>query len=201
LNYVCVSTSGESFDIIYQQLQLLHNQILFSLTKPTLEAMFDKYPNLDIRQRLGGTDLLLDRLSKSFKYPDLFLDAFKSMKLPPKQRRGIQKSWISAKPPKAILFGLVLAKDSIIYSYNPRKQMQHPKDMLLLINMINSSTTFKAVESWVPACLPEFNNTGCLYCYVHFFTTDMAILLLSIDKDAFYELSQFKSNFISVAFV
>jgi hypothetical protein len=199
LYYICVSATGESPEIIHQQLQLLHSQILFSLTKSQLEGVFERQPGFDLRKLLGGTDVLLDCLAKSFKHPDLFLNSFRTMKQSTKLRRGIQRCWATANPGKSALLGFILAKKGLLYIYNPRKQAVHPKDVMLMINLIYSSTTFRAVESWTPVCLPEFNSNGFLYSYSCFFVKDAAMVLLSVDKDAFFDLSQFKRDFVTVA--
>jgi hypothetical protein len=176
----------------------LHSQILFSLTKSQLEGVFERQAGFDIRKLLGGTDVLLDCLAKSFKHPDLFLNSFRTMKQPLKLRRGIQKCWTSANPAKSVLFGFIISKKSVLYMYNPRKQALHPKDALLTMNLIYSSSTFRAVESWTPVCLPEFNSNGFLYSYICFFAKEIALVLMSIDKDAFFDLSQFKRDFVTV---
>jgi len=75
-------------------------------------------------------------------------------------------------------------------------------------------------ENWIPLCLPGFNNTGFLYMYVSFLdigddlakvseerpqassTRDdgqLAIILISADKEAFYELRQMRDDLIEVS--
>jgi hypothetical protein len=73
-------------------------------------------------------------------------------------------------------------------------------------------------ENWIPLCLPGFNNTGYLYMYVSFLSTcqdgetiddqpptangsdreeEVAVLLISADKDSFYELKQMQDDVVS----
>ncbi|KAG9726244.1 DUF254-domain-containing protein, partial [Aureobasidium melanogenum] len=73
-------------------------------------------------------------------------------------------------------------------------------------------------ENWIPLCLPGFNNTGFLYMYVSFLDIgqdtakvseerpqpstsprdddQLAIILISADKEAFYELRQMRDDLI-----
>lgn len=69
-------------------------------------------------------------------------------------------------------------------------------DVLLMLNVIQSTSTLKTVEAWTPICLPFFNNSGFLYLYVCYLEDDNDICLafLSPSKDAFYELSEFKGR-------
>jgi hypothetical protein len=74
-------------------------------------------------------------------------------------------------------------------------------------------------ENWIPLCLPGFNNTGYLYMYVSFLNLDdpaedvenrppsshagedeVAIVLISADKEGFFDLQQTKVDLIEVSF-
>jgi hypothetical protein len=54
--------------------------------------------------------------------------------------------------------------------------------------MLFNTSAFKDGEHWVPVCLPKFNATGFLYAYVTFIAPKVALVLISPQKDAFYEL-------------
>ena len=72
--------------------------------------------------------------------------------------------------------------------------------------MVNSSTSFKsAPESWMPICLPKFNDKGFLHAYVSYITptypgpaSDLCLVLVSSDRDKFFELSQCKQLILQV---
>jgi hypothetical protein len=74
-------------------------------------------------------------------------------------------------------------------------------------------------ENWIPLCLPGFNNTGYLYMYISFlnledpseelgerppsaFTSEdeVAIILISANKESFFELRQMKADLIDVSY-
>lgn len=71
-------------------------------------------------------------------------------------------------------------------------------DLHLIFNMVNSSNSFKAVpESWMPICLPKFNDKGFLHTYVSYITpsypgpaADICLVLVSNDRDKFFEMSE-----------
>ena len=74
-------------------------------------------------------------------------------------------------------------------------------------------------ENWIPLCLPGFNNRGYLYMYVSFLSAlecddaarrtplnrpvapvermKIAILLISADKESFYELKQMRDDIVA----
>jgi hypothetical protein len=72
-------------------------------------------------------------------------------------------------------------------------------------------------ENWIPVCLPGFNNRGYLYMYVSFLSAfdehpnsderpstahstsredEIAILLISADKESFFELKQMRDDVV-----
>jgi hypothetical protein len=72
----------------------------------------------------------------------------------------------------------------------------HPVDLLLLLSLVQSSSTFKSVpETWLPLCLPKFNSDGYLYVYISFLVpqypsraSDLCLLIVSNDSQSFQEL-------------
>ena len=74
-------------------------------------------------------------------------------------------------------------------------------------------------ENWIPLCLPGFNNTGYVYMYVSFLHLDdkgnevkesdqqkgivdhVAIILISANKEAFFELQAMKNNLVEVRII
>ena len=97
----------------------------------------------------------------------------------------------------------------------PRKHSLHPGDLHLIFNMLFEAGGVKASEgeNWIPLCLPGFNNTGYVYMYVSFLpvdtsqpeslylrnsnsSEDVAVILISANKEAFFELQEMKVNLI-----
>lgn len=79
-----------------------------------------------------------------------------------------------------------------------KKYFIHPADLHLIFNMINSTESFKHSESWTPLCLPKFDSSGFLHAHVSYLTEDSSacLLLLTSDRNAFFELSQAKAKIV-----
>lgn len=71
--------------------------------------------------------------------------------------------------------------------------------------MVNSSTSFRtAPESWMPICLPNFNDRAFLHAYVSYLTptypgpaSDLCLVLVSTDRDQFFSMSGCKKLIFS----
>ncbi|KAF8419469.1 trafficking protein Mon1-domain-containing protein [Tirmania nivea] len=62
----------------------------------------------------------------------------------------------------------------------------------------DSGTTVGAAgEYWIPICLPKFNSTGYLYAYIHFWRRELAIVFISADPSAFFDLRTMKGSVIA----
>ena len=80
-------------------------------------------------------------------------------------------------------------------------------DLHLIFNMVNSSTSFRSVpESWMPICLPKFNDRGFLHAYVSYLipsypgpASDLCLVLVSPDRDKFFELSHCRKMIVQVS--
>jgi len=111
-----------------------------------------------------------------------------------------------------LLYGLIVAGGRLVSVVRPKKHSLHPGDLQLLFNMLFEADSVKAggAESWIPVCLPGFNNKGYLYMYVSFLNLidsnvremgndeeiskedAVAIILLSANKDSFESLRSMK---------
>lgn len=74
----------------------------------------------------------------------------------------------------------------------------HPADLHLIFNLVNSSESFKAAESWTPICLPKFDSNGYLHGHVSYLAEDCqaCLLLLTVDRDVFFTLSEAKQKIV-----
>ena len=115
-----------------------------------------------------------------------------------------------------LLYGLVVAGGRLVSVIRPKKHSLHPSDLQLIFNMLFEAEGIKAGggESWVPICLPGFNNTGYLYMYVSFLDMggdqvreldtnehiakedSVAIILLSANKEGFEDLQSMKNYLV-----
>ncbi|KAH6650155.1 trafficking protein Mon1-domain-containing protein [Chaetomium tenue] len=172
LYFVAISRLNESDAQLRSQLEALYMQILSTLTLPTLKNIFVHRPSTDLRKPLEGTESLLSSLADSFTRgsPSTLLGALECLKLRKSQRHAINNVFLKSRSEK-LLYGLVVAGGKLVSVIRPRKHSLHPSDLQLIFNMLFESGGIKSGggESWIPLCLPAFNNRGYLYMYVSFF--------------------------------
>jgi hypothetical protein len=172
LYFVAISRLGESDAQLRSQLDALYMQILSTLTLPTLKNIFVHRPSTDLRKPLEGTESLLSSLADSFTRgsPSTLLGALECLRLRKSQRHAINNVFLKNRDEK-LLYGLIVAGGKLVSVIRPRKHSLHPSDLQLIFNMLFESGGIKAGggESWIPLCLPAFNNRGYLYMYVSFF--------------------------------
>lgn len=217
LNLIAVSRLGESDAQLRTQLESLYMQILSTLTLPSMERMFSNRPSTDLRRPLQGTDVLLDGLADGFTRgsPSTLLSALECLRLRKTHRRAINDTLLKVRSPN-LLYGLIVAAGRLVSVVRPKKHSLHPGDLHLIFNMLFEAGSVKAGggENWIPLCLPGFNNTGYLYMYVSFFSTsdgntsgqerpaaagkddELAIVLISANKEGFYELRKMRDDLV-----
>jgi hypothetical protein len=225
LNLAAISRLGESDLQLKTQLESLYMQILSTLTLPSMQRMFSSRPSTDLRRPLQGTEVLLGALADGFTRGSLptLLSALECLKIRKSHRQIINNTLLKVKSPN-LLYGLMVAGGRLVSVVRPRKHSLHPGDLQLIFNMLFEAGSVKAGggENWIPLCLPGFNNTGFLYMYVSFLDIganhakvseerpqssssaprddeQLAIILISADKEAFYELRQMRDDLIEVS--
>jgi hypothetical protein len=221
LYFVAISRLGESDAQLRAQLEALYMQILSTLTLPTLTQLFSNRPNTDLRRPLEGTENLLSSLADTFTKgsASTLLSALECLKLRKSQRHLIYSTLLKART-ENLLYGLIVAGGRLVSVIRPKRHSLHPSDLQLIFNMLFEARSVKAGggENWIPLCLPGFNNRGYLYMYVSFLggregggatdaqsTTassnsreeEVAILLISADKESFYELKKMRDDVVS----
>ncbi|ODQ67846.1 DUF254-domain-containing protein [Nadsonia fulvescens var. elongata DSM 6958] len=195
---VAISKRGESEQQLRNQIDVLYTQILSTLTKSQISRVFKGRTNFDLRRLLGGTEKFLTALTREIckGSPPILLSALECAKLPRTIREKITTILLSHKSP-SLLYGLVVSDSRLVSVIRPRKHSLHPPDLLLLFNMIFHTTAFRdGEEHWVPICLPKFNSTGFLYAHIFQFSKNSVLVLISADKDAFFELRTVKDNIL-----
>jgi hypothetical protein len=222
LNLVAISKLGESDAQLRAQLEALYMQILSTLTLPVMERMFRTRASTDLRRPLQGTESLLSALADGFTRgsPSTLLGALECLKLRKAHRTTINNTLLKTRTP-ALLYGLLVAGGRLVSVVRPRKHSLHPGDLHLIFNMLFEAGGVKAGggENWIPLCLPGFNNTGYLYMYVSFLNLDnpfeeikerpqssgggegeeVAILLISAEKESFYEMRGMRDELVKVS--
>ncbi|PYH46543.1 guanine nucleotide exchange factor MON1 [Aspergillus saccharolyticus JOP 1030-1] len=214
LYLVAISRMLESDTQLRLQLEALYMQILSTLTLPSLTHLFSVRPSTDLKRPLQGSETLLSTLADSFTRgsPSTLLSALECLKIRKSHRQAINNTLLKTKV-SSLLYGLVVAGGRLVNVVRPKKHSLHPGDLQLLFNMIFEAEAVKAGggESWIPVCLPGFNSSGYLYMYVSFLdlrdegtTADdtttkeesVAIVLISADKESFFELQGMRNAFI-----
>lgn len=220
LNLVAITRLGESDAQLRSQLDALYMQILSTLTLPSMERMFSNRPSYDLRRPLQGTETLLSALADGFTRgsPSTLLSALECLKLRKSHRQVINNTLLKTRS-QNLLYGLIVASGKLVSVVRPKKHSLHPGDLHLIFNMLFEAGSVKAGggENWIPLCLPGFNNTGYLYMYVSFLNLDdpskqvqerpassagaqgeVAILLISANKEGFFELRQMRDDLVEV---
>ncbi len=220
LHLVAISRLEESDVQLRAQLEALYMQILSTLTLPSMERMFINRPSTDLRRPLEGTEKLLSALADGFTRgsPSTLLSALECLRMKRSHRHVVDNALLKTRSAN-LLYGLIVAGGRLVSVVRPKKHSLHPGDLHLLFNMLFEAGSVKAGggENWIPVCLPGFNNTGYLYMYVSFLNIaelqeviterspaasakeeEVAILLISANKESFYELRQMRNELVEV---
>jgi vacuolar fusion protein MON1 len=219
LHLVAISQLDESDQQLRIQLEALYMQVLSTLTLPVMERMFKTRASTDLRRSLEGTEKLLSALADGFTRgsSSTLLSALECLKMRKTHRHTIDNTLLKTRS-ENLLYGLIAVGGRLVSVVRPRKHSLHPGDLHLIFNMLFEAGGVKAGEgeNWIPLCLPGFNNTGYVYMYVSFLSLDgkadeskesnprkgtldqVAIILISANKEAFFELQAMKNNLVEV---
>ncbi|KAF9983034.1 Vacuolar fusion protein mon1b [Mortierella antarctica] len=202
LYLVCVSRSGESesqastVTRLRDQLGYLYSQIISVLTHSQMTKIFEQRNNFDLRGLIGGTEIFLDSLGKLMNtYPGFMLSAIQCLTIPRELRDKVGGVLGRARC-KSLLYAILLTPTQLITLLRPRTHSMHPSDLHLIFNLLSGSTTFEGSESWTPICLPRFNNKSFLHAYICYIAKKVCMLLISPDKDSFFEMSNVKQTVV-----
>ncbi|KAF9187562.1 Vacuolar fusion protein mon1b [Haplosporangium sp. Z 767] len=196
LYLVCVSRSGESESQLRDQLGYLYSQIISVLTHSQMTRIFEQRNNFDLRGLIGGTEIFLDSLGKLMNtYSGFMLGAIQCLTIPRELRDRVGAVLGRAKC-KPLLYAILLTPTQLITLLRPRTHSMHPSDLHLIFNLLSGSTTFESSESWTPICLPKFNNKSFLHAYICYIAKRVCMLLISPDKDSFFEMSNVKQKVV-----
>lgn len=196
---IAVDKLGQSEYQLRAQLDVLYAQILSTLTKSQLAKVFQGRNNYDLRQLLGGTEVFLSALTRemSFGSPGILLGSLECLRLRKATRSRINNILIERRT-KSLLYGMIVADSRLVSVIRPRRHSLHPPDLHLVFSMLFNTTSFsKGGEHWVPICLPKFNSTGFLYAYIYFFVPEVALVLISPDKNSFFEMREGKEQILA----
>ncbi|KAK9453352.1 trafficking protein Mon1-domain-containing protein [Dipodascopsis uninucleata] len=195
---VAISKMGETEGQLRTQLDALHTQLLSSLTKSQIVKVFTGRTNFDLRKLLGGAEVYLRALAREMVLgsPSILLNSIECLRLRNSVRDRINVGLLKGRTP-SLLYGLIVADFRLVSVIRPKKHSLHPPDLQVIFSLLFHNTTFHdGREHWIPICLPKFNNRGFLHAYIVFFRPRVALVLISADKDAFYELRRAKEGIL-----
>ncbi|KAF7792599.1 hypothetical protein EIP86_003695 [Pleurotus ostreatoroseus] len=160
LYYACVSSWGEPESVI-----------LSIVSAEQLRRMFQRRNNFDLRRLLGGAEPLLFSLLDRLEF-DLAMStsSLHCLKLEPGLRKAIAESLVPTTKIKDILYVVMIAQGRVITLVRPRKHSIHPSDLHILINTVHSPSIINAsaAASFLPICLPKFNQQAFVNAYITF---------------------------------
>ena len=188
----CISRNkDETVAELSRHLFFVHSQIVSTLTFSTITKILSKRPDFDLRGLLTDTDLVIDNLVHSFNHHlGLALGAIQPLSLRPDTRTKIETAFLEAACPE-LLFAVLFTDFSLIHLACPRKIALNPIDIYMVMNFVNSSTSFKiSTTSWTPICLPVFDSKGFLHAYVYYIAANICLVMLSTKVDAFYNINE-----------
>lgn len=197
---IAVDKLGQSEQQLRTQLSVLYAQILSTLTKSQIAKVFETRKNFDLRTLLGGTEVFLQALTREMTLgsPSVLLGALECLKVRKSVREKINNLLMECRTPN-LLYGMIVSNFRLVSVVRPRRHSLHPPDLYLVFSMLFNTTSFRdGGEHWTPICLPKFNATGFLYAYINFFSKNTALVLISPDKNAFYELREAKLKILKL---
>ncbi|XP_059152253.1 vacuolar fusion protein MON1 homolog A-like isoform X2 [Physella acuta] len=192
-----VTKGKESTQQILLQLNYMYSQVISVLTHTTLTRIFRQHRNYDLRRPLSGAEKFFDNLLNLMDIePGLLLTSVRCLPLDSAVRDTISQTIVQYAKVKDLVFALIIAQNQLVAVVRMKKYYLHPMDMHLILNLINASESFKAAESWTPICLPKFDAAGFLQAHVSYLDDECqtCLLLLSVDIEAFYILSDCKAK-------
>ncbi|ESO02314.1 hypothetical protein HELRODRAFT_65589, partial [Helobdella robusta] len=182
---------------LMQQLSYIYYQVISILSYSRMKVVYEQRPNYDLRRLLSGAEKFIDSLLESMdRDPGYLLCSVKCLPLDVSERESIAQAISTNAKIKDLVFALLISGNQLIALIRLKQYLLHPIDLHVLFNLVTSSESFKHAESWTPICLPKFDPNGYLHCHISYLddACKVCLLLLSVNKDSFYVLSECKNR-------
>ncbi|KAM9958279.1 hypothetical protein ACTFIW_001141 [Dictyostelium discoideum] len=192
LNLVCIANTGEPYQMIKQQLEYIHALIISVLTQSNIKAVFEaKY---DLRDLLGGTDKYLDNfIHQTNSDFSILLNSVNCLRLNNNIRNSITNI-LSNRKCDSLLFSYLISGNKLISTVKHKKTPSlKSQDIHIVMNYVLSTSSFRESESWIPICLPNYNDSGFLHLYICYLYSDVCLLLFSNQAESFYQMNEIKT--------
>ncbi|XP_026124898.1 vacuolar fusion protein MON1 homolog A isoform X2 [Carassius auratus] len=198
LVFVSVSATRQSEQQLRSELLHVYHQIVSMLTQASINRIFERRKNFDLRRLLFGSEKVLDGLLDVMDSdPSFFLSAVQCLPLPSSSRDALSHILQKAITPD-LVFSFLISNNRLVSVVQEKTVLEDarlkPSDLHLLFNLIRVSA-FQAGEIWTPICLPLFNPDCYFYAYVAYLDPPectVCLVLLSTDKEAFYAVAECK---------
>uniref|UniRef100_A0A9J8CZZ9 Vacuolar fusion protein MON1 homolog n=1 Tax=Cyprinus carpio carpio TaxID=630221 RepID=A0A9J8CZZ9_CYPCA len=198
LVFVSVSATRQSEQQLRRELLHVYHQIVSMLTQASINRIFERRKNFDLRRLLFGSEKVLDGLLDVMDSdPSFMLSAVQCLPLPSSSRDALSHILQKAITPD-LVFSFLIANNRLVSVVQEKTVLEDarlkPSDLHLLFNLIRASA-FQAGEIWMPICLPLFNHDCYFYAYVAYLDPPectVCLVLLSTDKEAFYAVAECK---------
>lgn len=190
LYFVMVTRTEESPRSCVRQLKLLYHQLQSVL--PTVNAVLRKNPGYDIRRIFSDRDAAVMRalIKRMSCEPSFLLRAQQAGAMAPDTRRELGRILLrtyrggaGGGGPNASgeddgnsshgggdqqhIFSFITHQGLVLATAGLQGQDKvHVEDVLLLMNFVACLCSTQAGEIWAPFCMPRFNDSGYLWCYV-----------------------------------
>ena len=206
LYFFCITKTTETIKQIRNSMRYYHLLIVMTLTN-VFEKTLQQSPQFDMRSIFGPTDyMLLEKLVNDTDVsPTYLFNSYYPLELPKNIRDEIgtqikqckrnanydddgKNTWT-----KKLLYSLLFINGTIITATQPKKRPLHHEDIILLSHFVKNSQSWKQSEAFTPICLPHFEPSGFVYCYVSYFgkisneseqTDDKQICIIILTLDA-----------------
>uniref|UniRef100_A0A671MJ93 Vacuolar fusion protein MON1 homolog n=1 Tax=Sinocyclocheilus anshuiensis TaxID=1608454 RepID=A0A671MJ93_9TELE len=193
---VSVSATRQSEQQLRSELLHVYHQIVSMFTQASINHIFERQRNFDLRRLLFGSEKVLDGLLGVMDSdPGFMLSAVQCLPLPSSSRDTLSHILQKAITPN-LVFSFFIANNRLVSIVQEKTVLEDarlkPNDLHLLFNVIRASSAFQAGEIWTPICLPLFNHDCYFYAYVAYLDPPecVCLVLLSTDKEAFYAMAE-----------
>jgi len=183
------------------QLEIIFNQILSMLSRNTLKGVYEKNGHqFDLRRWLDGLDKRVNACVEGFNEdPVVFSSGFRILPLGSNERDFITNlltTSINESNTNNVAFAIMVAHRQLIAIARMRHLDLNASDFNIVVNLIETHSSLRDGESFVPLCLPHFNKDSYLHAYISYLWegTGPCLILLSASKDDFFELQKIKQD-------
>jgi len=173
-------------------LEYAYEAILMALTTKVHKILASS-PGFDVGELLGNAGTVLECVNPGSG--EWLCGAVKGVRLEPAARAHVGHVLSSARIITAkqfvgasLVFGFLFCGDRLVQLLAPQATPERSlkaTDVLLLANFVNSQrqALVAAESSWLPICLPRFENRGYLHAYVSYLDGEMNLSLVLVAAD------------------